>query len=90
MRVYVLGDEVERVRRLEERFLFHAWKNHRLVPMELLRHFCGVGVSLSLALPMARFYTWSVFFHMATTERKEREGQGIVAQGQSPQRSDPR
>jgi hypothetical protein len=36
-----------------------------LVSMEKVRHFCGVAVSLTLALPMARFYTRSLYWDMS-------------------------
>lgn len=42
-------------------------------------HFGGVAVSLTLALPLARFYTRSLYFDMSCAEREER--------GQSPQRA---
>jgi len=51
-----------------------------LVSLALLRHFCGVCVSMSLALPLARFYTRSLYFDMSLAEGKER--------APSPQRSE--
>lgn len=56
-------------------------RNHRLVPMPLLRHFCGVAVSVSLGYAFSRFYTRSLFFDMSRAERSAREGRA-----QSPER----
>jgi hypothetical protein len=39
------------------------------VSLAKLRHFCGVAVSLSLALPLARFYTRSLYWDMSLRER---------------------
>ena len=37
--------------------LSKARRNRRLVDQSLLRHLCGVAISCSLAIPLARFYT---------------------------------
>lgn len=58
--VYVIGKKVERVRRLSKKLLLLAQRNRWLVNRELLEHFCGVCVSLTLALPLAHYYTWSI------------------------------
>ena len=47
--------------------------DYTTVPLPLLRHFCGVCVSLTLALPLAPFYTRSVYFDVASAEREERK-----------------
>jgi hypothetical protein len=47
----------------------------RLFSLEKVRHFCGVAVSLTLALPMARFYTRSLYWDMSLgTMRVEERG----------------
>lgn len=78
MKVYIAEKKVEKVRALSKKILLLAQRNRRLVSLDLLRHFCGVCVSLTLALPLARFYTRSLYFDMALAEREER--------GPSPQR----
>jgi hypothetical protein len=40
-----------------EELLLCAQRNRRLISLEKVRHFCGVAVSLTLVLHMARFYT---------------------------------
>ena len=78
MRVFVSEKKVDRVKRLSKKVLLLAQRNRRLVARQLLEHFCGVCVSLSLALPLARFFTRSIYFDLAGAVREER--------GQSPQR----
>ena len=88
MRVTVSQDKLERVWRLARRMAALARRNRRLVPMGVVRSFCGVCVSLSLALPLARFYTRSLYWDMAERERALRSSR--EDQGQSPQRSEPK
>lgn len=78
MRVFVSDAKVERVRRLSKKVLLLAQRNRRLVNRDLLEHFCGVCVALTLALRLARFYTRSIYFDLA--------GAGLEERGQSPQR----
>lgn len=78
MRVFVANRKVLRVRQLSKQILLLAQRNRRLINRDLLEHFCGVCVALSLALPLARFYTRSLYFDMAGARMEER--------GQSPQR----
>lgn len=73
MRFYVSSEKVDRVRDLAKRILLLAQRNRRLVPPALIRHFCGVCVSLTLALPLARFYTRSLYFDMSAAERRYAE-----------------
>lgn len=75
MRVFVTDKKIERVRALAKKILVLAQRNRRLVSLDLLRHFCGVCVSLSLALPLARFYTRSIYFDMSLAEKKTAENQ---------------
>lgn len=49
--------------------LIVAQGNRLMVSLKLPRHFCGVCVSLSLALPLATFYTRSIFFDMSLAEK---------------------
>jgi hypothetical protein len=64
MRVFVTDGKVRKMRRLAREFLECAGRNRRLVSHAELRHFCGVAVSLTLALPLARFYTRSLYWDM--------------------------
>ena len=72
MKLYVSDGKVQKVRGLARKILLLAQRNRRIVSPELLRHFCGVCVSLSLAVPLARFYTRFIYFDMSLAERKER------------------
>lgn len=47
MGVYVSDEKVNQVRRLAKKTLILTQLNHRLMSEELLRHFCGVCISLS-------------------------------------------
>lgn len=58
--------------RLSLHFLLLSEKIRRLVPLALLRHFCSVCVCVSVAIPLVRFYTRSVYSYMANSDRKER------------------
>jgi hypothetical protein len=69
MRVYATDRKVARMRALAKELLLSAQRNRRLVSLAKLRHFCGVAVSLSLALPLARFYTRSLYWDMSLRER---------------------
>lgn len=61
MKEYMSDAKVRKVRGLAKRILLLAQRNRRLVSLELLRNFCGVFISLSLAVPLARFHTRSVY-----------------------------
>ena len=78
MRVYVSDRKVRRVRKMASAILLRAQRNRRVVSLDMLRRFCGVCVSLTLAVPLARFYTRSIYFDMSRLENEER--------AQSPQR----
>lgn len=81
MRVYITDGKLEKVRGLAKKLLLSAQRNARLVPLELLRHFCGVCVSLSLAVPLARFYTRSLYFDMTLVEKQERRARDWLFPG---------
>lgn len=57
MKVLVSEKKVAKVRALEKKVFILAQKKRRMVSLELLRNFCGIFVSFTLALPLARFYT---------------------------------
>lgn len=65
MRVFVADSKVRRVRQLAQAMLLRAQRNRRLVPVNDIRRFCGVCISLTLAFPLSRFYTRSLFFDMS-------------------------
>lgn len=77
MRVYITEGKLAKVRSLAKKLLLLAQRNARLVPLELLRHFCGVCVSLTLAVP--RFYTRSLYFDMSLSEKRAAETEDWAA-----------
>lgn len=50
--------------------LFRVQHNRRLVPTELVLHFCRVCSSVTLAVPSPRFYTRSLFFEVKRAEQE--------------------
>lgn len=66
VRVFVADGKVKRVHDLVKLFLLMVQGNRFLFPMNQVRRFCGVRISLTLALPLTRFYTSSLFFDMAS------------------------
>lgn len=72
MKIFVTSKKVERIRRLSKKILLLAQNNQRLVPASLLRSFCGVCVSVSLALPLERFYTGSLFSDLSRASDRAR------------------
>lgn len=70
MKVYLSEAKRRKMLRLSKEFLILVQRNWRLVSLEKLRHFCRVAVSLTLAVPLERFYTRSLYFDMSRTERE--------------------
>lgn len=60
MRVYVTDRKLRHVQRMVKKLVVLAHRNRRLVPLGLLRRFCGVCFYLTLAFPMTRFFTRSI------------------------------
>lgn len=52
---------MEKLRGIARQLLSQARRNRHLVSESLLRHFAGVAISCSLAMPLARFYTRSIY-----------------------------
>lgn len=72
MRVYVSDAKVSRVQDTARKLLRQAHRNRRILPADTIRRSCGVCVSLYLALPLALFFTRSLYFDLAGAERKFR------------------
>jgi hypothetical protein len=76
VRVFMTDRKVKKMQKLARELLLSAQRNRRLVSLEKLRQFCGVVVSQTLALPLARFYTRSLYWDMSlATLRAEERGQ---------------
>lgn len=61
MRVYVADRKIRRVQNFAKKILLQVYRTLLLVSADFLCHFCDVFVSLTLAVPLARFYTQSLF-----------------------------
>jgi hypothetical protein len=72
MRFYVAPRKIVKVRDLGRAILRQAKQGRRWVSSGRLRSFCGVCVSLSLAMPFARFYTCSLFDDLTRKTRASR------------------
>lgn len=77
MKAYVPGRKLVRVGHLAQELLHLASRNGRLVPAGKLRSFADEGVSLTLAFPMARFYTRAIYRDLARAEAAARECAGV-------------
>lgn len=73
MNVRVSHDKVHRVRLFGAHVVTMAHRIRRLVPLSLLRHFCGVSLSLTLLIPLDLFYTRSLYCNTAQAELHWRE-----------------
>lgn len=72
MCVFVSDRKLQRVRRMGSRVLLRAQRNRHVVPTQYFRSFCGACVVLTLANPLVRFYTRSIFFDNTCAENEER------------------
>lgn len=75
MRFLVAPRKLEKVRSLATKLLREVRFGKRWVSHGALAHFCGVCVSLTLAMPWARFYTRSLYWDMAACRPPGRAGQ---------------
>jgi hypothetical protein len=71
MHFYIAPRKIAEVHGIAWAILRQARQGRRWVSRDRLRSFCGVCVSLSLAMPFSRFYTRNLFDDMA---RRPREG----------------
>jgi hypothetical protein len=72
MRFYVAPRKIVKVRDFARAILRQAQQGRRWVSSERLRSFCGVCVSLSLAMPFARFYTRNLLDDLTRKTRTSR------------------
>lgn len=78
MCILVSDQKIKRVRLMVSRILLRAQRNRRVVSEHYLRKFCGVCVALTLAVPLARFYTRSIFFDISRADKEERRAKRRV------------
>lgn len=83
MRVFVTDAKVAKMRQLSQQLLLSVQRNRRLVSAAKLRHFCGVAVSLTLALPLARFYTRSLYWDASIAGRRAAARDGATEPAKS-------
>jgi hypothetical protein len=72
MRFYIAPRNFAKVHGIARAILRQARQGRWWVSRDRLRSFCGVCVSLSLAMPFARFYTRSLFDDMTRRPRESR------------------
>jgi hypothetical protein len=72
MRFYIAPRNIAKVHGIARAILRQARQGRRWVSRDRLRSFCGVCVSLSLAIPFARFYTRIIFDDMTRRPRESR------------------
>ena len=63
---------LEKLASIAQQLLSQARRNRRIVDVSLLRHFCGVAISCSLAMPLSRFYTRSLYDSLKIATRRDR------------------
>ena len=71
MSFYIAPRKVEKVQDLAKLLLSSVWSGRRLVKVRTRHHFCGVCVSLTLAMPWTRFYTRDLYWDKSA--RKSRD-----------------
>lgn len=74
MRFTVLPYKVEHVRKLAKGILKQVRLGRRWVSASAVRTLCGTCISLSLALPWARFYTRSLYWDMGAGRARDSRG----------------
>jgi Reverse transcriptase (RNA-dependent DNA polymerase) len=77
MKFYIAPRKIEKIRSLSRALLRQAMLGRRWVETTCLKSFAGVCVSLSLAMPFARFYTRAIYWDLSgnkkATSRASRE-----------------
>lgn len=66
--------KAEKVRRLAGKLLKEVRFGKRWVTSQRLRSFCGVCVSLTLAMPWARFYTRALYWDLGSNRPRDNRG----------------
>ena len=66
----ITDKRVQKIQNVARKLLQQARQNRRLVETSLLRHFLGVAISCSLAMPLARFYTRSLYDSLQTQSKR--------------------
>lgn len=74
MRFHLAPRKIAKVQLLARKILREVRLGRRWVTTKLLRHFCGVCVSLTLSMPWARFYTRSLYWDMAAARPRDERG----------------
>jgi len=74
MKFFVAPRKVAKVQSLAGKLLKEVRNRRRWVTKKALTHFCGVCVSLTLAMPWARFYTRSMYWDMASNRPRDPRG----------------
>ena len=74
MKFYFVPRKAEKVRQLRKALLKEVCLGRRWVQSLALTSFCGTCISLSLAMPWARFYTRSLYWDMSAGRVRDSRG----------------
>ena len=74
MKFFVAPRKAAKVRQLAAQLLRSVRHGKRWVTKRQLTHFCGLCVSLTLAMPWARFYTRPLYWDMSSGRRLDHRG----------------
>lgn len=74
MRFSVTEEKADRVRSMARKLIQCAMLGKRRVPASLVKSFCGTCVSLSLAMPWARFYTRALYSDTSGARKSDHRG----------------
>lgn len=74
MRFFVAPRKLRKVQALARKLMQQVRHGKRWVRRDTVAHFCGVCVSLSLAMPWARFYTRALYWDMSSRQPRDPRG----------------
>jgi hypothetical protein len=79
MRFYIAPRKMANLHDIARAILREAWQGRRWVSWDRLRSFCGMCVSMSLAMPFSRFYARNIFDDMTRRPEKDEHQVGLAA-----------
>ena len=74
LKFYVVPHKAARVRKMAKDLLRQVMLGRRWVSKAVVESFCGLCVSLTLAMPWARFYTRALYWDIAAARPRDRRG----------------
>jgi hypothetical protein len=87
---FIAPRKIEKIRKMAGQLLTESRHGRRWVSVKRMRTFIGTCVSLTLAMPYARFYTRSLYWDLANAQQptgsKAKLFEGCVASGEGPRK----